>query len=360
MNEQLVTTDRMDGRTTEAPDPWECALGFMDAQILFAADELGVFDCLAGGAASLDEVAEAAGLPVDAAERLLTALCALRLVEKTPEQRFVNSAEADEKLVRNRPGYIGSMFHHLRAVLYPAWGSFTEILRAGGVRDRSASAPSEGVYADPEGLREFMDGMHAIAYPAAVEFAERAPEFDAVEHVVDVGGASGAFLIALAEAFPTLRGTVIDLPPVAPIAAHYFRRHGVEDRLDFTGGDFFDVPFPEDADAYALGFILHDWNEEDGSHLLEKIARSIRPGGLLVVGEYLLDEDRTGPLHVARSDLNMMVAARGRERTAAEYRNWIAAFGFAVERIIPTSEGKHFLMARRRGLDGSTRGAGVP
>jgi len=50
---------------------------------------------------------------------------------------------------------------------------------------------------------------------------------------------------------------------------------------------------------------------------------------------------------VARSDLNMMVAARGRERTAREYMDWIARFGFRTERVQPTHADKQFIIARK-------------
>lgn len=83
-----------------------------------------------------------------------------------------------------------------------------------------------------------------------------------------------------------------------------------------------------------------------GSILLDKIAKVSRPGGLLLVGEFLLNDDRTGPLFVARQDLNMLVAARGRERSAPEYRDWLARHGFALERIYPVSSGKNYLVAR--------------
>ncbi len=59
------------------------------------------------------------------------------------------------------------------------------------------------------------------------------------------------------------------------------------------------------------------------------------------------DERRTGPPVVARQDLNMLVAARGRERTADEYADWIGRFGFALERVRPTPSQTAFLIARR-------------
>ena len=341
-------------------DLWDHALSFMHAQMLLTAEELGVFDRLATEPCTAAGLAEATDLPPDSAERLLTGLCALGIVERRPDGRYVNGPEAAEKLVRTEPGYIGDMFDHLREVVYPAWGNLKEkLLENESDRRQPASdgraaphgeqeeAPSAAVYDDPESLRSFMEGMHSITNEAATAFAASAPELEDVDHIVDLGGASGALLIALAQQFPHLRGTVFDLGPVRPIAEDFFREQNLEDRLDFQEGDFFNGSLPSDVDAYSLGYILHDWDHASGTYLLKKIAEALPPGGLLIIGESLLDEDRTGPLHVARNNLNMMVVARGRERTASEYRDWIAECGFELERVEST-DAKDFLIARRR------------
>lgn len=332
-------------------DIWECVLGFMDAQVLLTAEELGVFDHLAAGRDTAEAVAEATEMPVASARRLLTALCALGIVEKRADGRFANSPEAAEKLVRGEPGYIGAMFHHVRDDLYPVWGHFKEALQEGQAQWKRAfgeeNTPNEAMFDDPAALRSFMEGMHAITYRAAAEFAAQAPELEDVGHIVDVGGASGAFLIALAQAFPHLQGTVFDLPQVQPIAEDFIAQHDLADRLRFAGGNFWEDPLPAGADAYALGFILHDWDTEGGAHLLGKVAEASRPGSRLIIGEYLLNDDRTGPLHVARQDLNMLVAARGQERSAGEYADWAGSFGYTLERIQPTSHGKHFMIFQR-------------
>lgn len=358
----------MNRDTRSSVNVWDCALSFMHAQMLLTAEKLGVFDRLDGDPCTAEEVAAAVDLPPDSARRLLTGLCALDLVERRSDGRYRNRPEASEQLVTGKPGYIGDFFHHVRNVLYPAWEDFEEALRnnptaidtdTGSTEPRQDGSkqelnpeekevPSEAVYEDEESLRSFMDGMHTLSYGSGQTFAANAPELQDVEHLVDVGGASGAFLIAVAESFPELQGTVLDLPPVRPIAEEYISNHDLDDRLSFEGADFFNDPLPEGADAYSLGFVLHDWDKQAGSHLLEKIAASIQPGGLLIIGESLLNEDRTGPLHVARNDLNMLVVARGRERTAQEYENWIADYGFELERIQPTEE-KDFLIARHQG-----------
>jgi hypothetical protein len=331
-------------------DLWDCALGFMNSQVLLTAEEIGVFDALDGGPRTAREVGGSVGLSADSALRLLTALCALSLVEKRPDGRYANGPEASRQLVRGKPGYIGSMFHHVRKDLYPVWRHLREALE----EERSqwhrafpgSPAPTEKLFDESEGLREFMEGMHAVSYPPARDFAERAREIREVKSVVDVGGASGAFLIALAHQHPELEGTVFDLPTVRPIAEGFIHGEGLADRLSFHGGDFWEDPLPAGADAYSLGFVLHDWDTEGGSRLLGKIAEASRPGGLLILGEYLLNDEGTGPLFVARQDLNMLVAARGRERSAAEYGRWLAEHGFELEKIYPVSNGKNFLVAR--------------
>lgn len=333
-------------------DIWEQALGFMNSQILLTAEEFGIFDVLAEEPRPTAEIARAVDLPEESAKRLLTALAAMELLERRPDGRWVNSDTAGEKLVSGKPGYIGAMFDHIRDTLYPAWENFEDHLRdeqspQDGRDADGEGPPTEEVYSDPESLRSFMDGMHTISYEASVEFAEEASELEDVDHVVDVGGASGAFLIALAQRHPHLTGTVLDLSPVEPIATDYIEANNLSDRLGFQACDFFHDPLPEGKDAYSLGFILHDWHDEAGSFILYRLSKAMPSNGLLIIGEYLLDNDRTGPMHVARSDLNMMVAARGKERTAREYEDWIEEFGFQLERIQPTSKGKNFLLARK-------------
>jgi len=332
-------------------DIWERALGFMDSQALLTAEGLGLFDVLECGPKDTAQVARDLELPHDTADQLLSHLAAMGLVVKQEDGRFVNGPEAAQQLVRGMPGYIGSMFEHVRSNLYPLWGHFEEALREGQAQwERTfpeGTPPNEGMYEDPEALRSFMAGMHTITYGAAAAFAAAAPEVCDIDSLMDIGGASGAFLIALAERNASLRGTVYDLPPVRPIAEEYFAGNGLSKRLGFHDGNFWEDPIPSGYNAYSLGFILHDWDDHGGGVILGKIADASRPGTMLIVGEYLLNEDRTGPIWVSRASLNMLVSARGRERSAREYADWMSGFGFTLKRIHTTPTAKSFLIACR-------------
>ena len=325
----------------------------MDSQVLLTAEGLGVFSALDQQPRRAAEVASATGLPPDSAQRLLTALCSLELVQREEDGRYSNSPAATAQLVPGKSGYIGGLFRHLREDLYPVWHYFREALEKETAqwereaRNNGGVLKNERNHEDPVALRSFMRGMHAVTSQAGRELAARAGELAEIESIVDVGGAGGSFLIALCDRFPRLRGTVFDLPNVQPIAEELIREHGLSDRIGFHGGDFFTDAVPEGHDAYSLGFILHDWDAHGGMLILDKVAQACPRGGVLIVGEYLLNEERTGPLHVARMDLNMLVAARGQERTTREYREMLQRSGFVLRNIHPTGHGKTFLFAER-------------
>jgi 3-hydroxy-5-methyl-1-naphthoate 3-O-methyltransferase len=337
-------------------DIWECALGFMDSQVLLTAEELDIFTFLDERPRSTAEIADKVQLPKSSLQRMLNLLCARDIIKRREDGSYVNSKDASKKLVKGKPDYVGGMFYHLREELYPLWHYFRETIQEGTSQkerlhefwqkgNRSTEANQEN---DPQSVRAFMDGMHAITYRAASEFAAQTPELRDIRHIVDIGGASGAFLIALAENAPQLQGTVLDLPYVRPVSEDYIRKNNLEGRLHFKCGDFFKDPVPVDADAYSLGFILHDWDTTGGSHILHKIAEAAQEGDMLILSEYLLYDNKTGPLHVVRSDLNMMVAARGMERSAHDYDTWIRDFGFRTERIVYSSDLRGFIIARKQ------------
>ena len=138
-------------------DVWECALGFMNAQALLTAEEMGLFDALDRDPRNAGEVAEALDVPEDSAARLLTMLCALGFVERRESGAYANTAEAAAKLVRGRPGYVGAMFRHLRHDLYPVWGHLGGALRDGEAQWHRAfpghRPPTASMYEDPAALR---------------------------------------------------------------------------------------------------------------------------------------------------------------------------------------------------------------
>ena len=152
----------------------------------------------------------------------------------------------------------------------------------------------------------------------------------AVNHVVDIGGASGTIIAALLEANPALRGTILERADVVPRAEAALAKLGLASRCRAVAGDFFDsVP---EADLYILKVILHDWDDQQSINILRNCARAMRPNGRVVLVEQLFPE-HGDPGEAALSDLNMLVLLPGRERTASEFAGLFRAAGLKLDRI---------------------------
>jgi acetylserotonin N-methyltransferase len=118
------------------------------------------------------------------------------------------------------------------------------------------------------------------------------------------------------------------LPRVEPFAQERIAQSQVSDRVRFITADFFTDALPS-GDLYALGRILHDWDDTKTHALLAKIAAALPSGGGLLVAEALVNDDRSGPVYALMQDLNMLVCTDGRERTLTEYRRLLEAAGFS-------------------------------
>jgi hypothetical protein len=152
-------------------------------------------------------------------------------------------------------------------------------------------------------------------------------DWSGAAHVVDVGGGTGANIVAVLQANPHLTGTVLDLPHVQEEAQALIAAAGLTDRCGFAAGSFLDsVPA---ADSYVLAAILHDWPDEDATRILRTVRRSAPPGATLLVADAVLDDGRDWSWPVWL-DLHMLVMLGGRERTAPQWHELLEPAGWRV------------------------------
>jgi len=154
--------------------------------------------------------------------------------------------------------------------------------------------------------------------------------------LADLGGATGHLTIAACQRYGHLKGIVFDLPHALGLAKSIVSQSGVANRIQVLGGDFFQDDLPA-ADLFALGRIVHDWNEEKIALLLKRIYDALPIGGGLLIGEKILWEDRTGPRWALMQSLNMIVCTEGRERTLAQYSELLQDAGFQSVEAFRTS-----------------------
>jgi hypothetical protein len=307
--------------------------GPLVSQALVAAGELDLFTVLstAGGAIPA-EVTDATDIEERPAEILLTACAALGLLVR--EGPFYRNAEvAEHYLVRGRPYCFGDYVRMLSECVYPGWTRLSEAVRTNSP-SRKATDDRQSIFEAENRTRLFWHGLYPLSAVTGRALAE-VVDFRSARRLLDIGGGGAAFDIELCRRYPDLRATVYDLPHVCELTADRLAEAGMTGRIAVHPGDFFaDADLPGGHDTVLLSMIMHDWDEQRDREILDKCFRALPSGGMLMISELLVDDDKTGPLDAALMSLNMLAGTYGRNYTEAEYRAWLAAAGFAEPRTV--------------------------
>jgi len=316
----------------------QIGMGFWASKTLLSAVELGLFTVLGDDGLSAPKIAQRLDLHERSRDDFLDALVSLGLLARDgdgPGAVYSNTPETAVFLDQSSPAYLGGILEMSSARLYGFWGSLTEALHTGLPQNEvktGATSLFDAVYADPERLEHFLNGMSGLQLGA---FAALCHTFDLSGHVAfcDVGGADGTLAAMVATANPHLTGSVLDLPPVAPIANANLGRFGVADRVTAVAGDFFMDDFPA-ADVYFMGNVLHDWDETAKQALIDKAYAGLPSGGILVVIENVIDDARRTNTFGLLMSLNMLIELPGGfDYTGTQFHTWARKAGFARTEI---------------------------
>jgi hypothetical protein len=309
------------------------------AQAIHAAAVLGVADALDEQPRPTATLAAQLDVDASALRRLLRGLAALELVAAHDGDAWTITA-LGRPLRADAPGSLRSyaMLHGRQ--LWPAWARLADCGRSGratGARGAGV-APFDALAGDAGAASVFGEAMHGRT-SGVVDEIVAAMALDGVATLVYVGGGHGELLAAALGAHPGLRGVLVERAHVVDAARDRLRRAGVDARCELVAVDGFATP--PAADAVVMKSVLHDWNDEQATALLAACRAGLTGGARLFVVERLLPETvGSGALdrELAASDLTMLVATSGRERTAAEIAALLRAGGFAPVRTMPAGE----------------------
>ena len=311
------------------------ALAYWESAALMAAVELDVFTAIARGHDTILAIATAAGIGARNAERLLTALAAMTLLERTIDEkgeRFANAPDVQRFLVKDSERYAGPWILFTK----PRWTAFGRL--AERLRDRTEKRLGAYVDFSVEDARRYHAATYSIGMGAARLFS-RSVDLSGRRLMLDLGGGSGAYSIVATRTFAGLKAIVLDLPPVVVVAREYIAANGAEDRVSAVAGDFTESAFPQGVDVVVMASNLPQYEPALIRLVVDKAFAALLPDGEMhLIGE-TLNDDRRGPLSAALWGLNEAVqGSTGGAHTEAEVRGYLEGAGFvdvAVHAFVP-------------------------
>lgn len=287
---------------------------------LHAGVHLDLFSRLTEEPLTAARLAELTGCDPRGTAMLLDALAALELVARD-ERGYRITPFSARYLSSASPDYLGYIILHHRQLMN-GWSRLDEAVATGLP---PAVGPSRN---DDERIREcFQMGMFNMATLSAPRIV---PAIDLAgrRRLLDLGGGPGTYAIHFCLHNPELRAVIYDLPTTRTFARRTVERFGLSERISFVAGDITGDPIGDGFDVVWISQLLHGEGPESATGIVAKAARALVPNGLLLLQEFILDDDRAAPLFPALFSLNMLInTSSGRSYSQGELTEMMRAAG---------------------------------
>jgi (2Fe-2S) ferredoxin/predicted O-methyltransferase YrrM len=306
--------------------------GYMPSRCLLTALELDIFTAVGDGA-NAEQIGEKIHANARAAGMLLNALVALGLLSKSGDD-YKNTPESARFFVQSsKDNHRNGLLH--TANIWHRWSTLTDAVRSGTRVPTSRDDNSEWTHNFIAGMQRHAKDRAPLvvkALGAATTTATSTSNSNShcnVRRILDLGGGSGAYSIAFAQAYSDVQCEILDIPEVVPLTTEYVRQAGVSAQVTLRAGDMLQDDFGSGYDIIMLNAICHMFSEEQNRAIIHRAHQALAPNGRLVVQDFILNPEKTGPQHAALFSLNMLVSTEaGASYSEPEYTHWMKAAGF--------------------------------
>lgn len=301
----------------------DLSFSFGKTHILQAAVDLDLFTHIDNGHDTAIELARACGGTTRGTRILANSLVGLRVLEKNGD-RYVLTDTARTFLSHNSRAYLGGWVAHMDQ-LKESWSHLTDTIRTG--------LPPHQVQDERHGadfFAKFVGSLFVMSKPGADLAAQTVVDNRRGLKILDVGAGSGVWGISFALRDHEAHVTVADFAQVIDVTKRFVAEFGLTGRFDYIPGNFRDTDFGENKyDVAILGHILHSEGEKHSKQLLRKIRRALKPNGQLVIGEFLVDDNRQENELSLLFAVNMLVnTEEGDTFSFKEIGAWLREAGF--------------------------------
>lgn len=273
--------------------------GYWGTCALHASVKLDVFTHLSSGNLTSTEIACLTSSDERGVAMLFNALAALELLVKTGDT-YSATPFATEYLSRKSDKYLGHIIMHHHHLMN-GWSRLDEAVKSGGPVRKNSSLTE--VETDRE---SFLMGMFNIASLSAPMIVPNI-DLSGRRSLLDLGGGPGTYAIHFCMHNPELNAVVYDRPTTRRFAEHTVERFNLSDRISFSPGDIISDDIGSGYDVAWISQLLHSEGPAGAAIMLRKAAHALEPGGLLLIQEFILDDNLASPLFPALFSLNMLI-----------------------------------------------------
>ncbi len=314
----------------EKKDIMTAARAFMRSRIILTAAELDLFSNIQDPLTTAEKIADRFGFDPRALERVLDCLVTFGLLQKNGEA-YALTHEGARYSSKHSASELPMLLH--MSHLWDSWSNLTEVVKNGPGSERKTPKQM-----DMGSRRAFIGAMHVSGRSLSEEIAGSL-DLRGYRKLLDIGGGSGTYTIAFLNHNAQLQAILFDLKDVIPMARERLSSEGLLDRVELIVGDFYSDDLPGGCDLALLSAIIHQNSRHQNLQLFGKACRSLEPGGMLLIRDYIMDERRTCPSAGALFAINMLVNTPGGDTyTFHEVAQDLKEVGFTDVRLLRSGE----------------------
>lgn len=302
------------------------AFAYAPPLIIGAAVNNRVFDLLQSGAKTIKQLSKETGASERGLRAVMNALVGLGLLSKDRKERYSLTLQSEAFLISNKPGSLAGFFAMNSTHLVPDWLHLSESVKTG----LPPIALNQEVHG-PEFFSALVENIIPMSYPAARKLGQalRLSKAQQPVRVLDIAAGSGIWGIGLAQQSPQVRVTAQDWAAMIPITKRITKQFGMADQFDYIEGDVLRANLGTGYDIATLGHILHTEGQERSRQLLKHVFRALKSGGIVAIGEWLVNDARTAPPNGLIFAVNMLVhSEHGDTFSFNEIKRWLEEAGF--------------------------------
>ncbi|MFQ3189600.1 MAG: hypothetical protein ACI936_000725 [Paraglaciecola sp.] len=307
---------------------WGCVI----SRAVHAAAGLGIADEVSDTPTYIGQIARQLKVHKDSLYRLMRLLASYGIFNETEDKHFANTL-LSEVLQTDSKDSIRYAQHMITLSMWNGLGNLEHSIKTGEPAFDNIYGDSVFDYLEKHSSENKQFDM-AMGNYAQMEnpVIAAAYDFSGFEHIVDIGGGTGGFLVDVLDCAIDASGTLFDQPQVVSDAKFVFSS-SMKDRCNIVAGDFFQS-VPPGADVYILKRILHDWNDVDALRILKTLKSNLSHTGKILVIDAVVPPGNQR--HFSKDLEIFLMTWGGNERSFTEFERLCAQAELRIIQVIST------------------------
>ncbi|MFI5172250.1 MAG: class I SAM-dependent methyltransferase [Chitinophagales bacterium] len=305
----------------------ETQIYFTVARIIMAAAELGIYEAIGKEKRSAEEIAKISNTHAHSTIQLLNALVGIGYIRYHENKYSISPKYQKWLLQESEANLIGKLRFQIMEWNY--LNHLEEFVRTGKTLELHSTINSKE-------WEFYQQGMRDLSINASKEMAKKIPVPNGAEKMLDIGGSHGLYSIELCKKYPALSSTILELEGAVEHASKIAQRYDQSGRVKHKAGNALTDDLGENQyDIVMINNVVHHFTNEQNIALAKKIARSLKPNGIYIIGEFLRNEKPgQGGVMGAATSLYFSLTSSSGNWSESEMKSWQNAAGLKPLKVL--------------------------